>query len=144
MRSGNAHLDFDLGLAEKQSSENPVYYAQYAHARMSSIIENAASKDLHPDFTGSLLETDYEKDVLMQLHEFPTVITKAAVDRAPHQITLYVQKLAQTFHIFYNNCFVIDPNAPELSAQRLGLVHATKVVLANALNLIGVSSPTKM
>lgn len=144
MRSGNAHLDFDLGLAEKQSSENPVYYAQYAHARMSSIIDNAASKNLHPSFEGTLLETEYEKDVLMQLHEFPTIVTKAAVDRAPHQITLYVQKLAQTFHVFYNNCFVVDPNAPDLSAQRLGLVHATKVVVANALNLIGVSSPTKM
>lgn len=144
MRSGNAHLDFDLGLAEKQSSENPVYYAQYAHARMASIIDNAAGKNLHPNFEGTLLNTPFEKDVLLQLHEFPTVVTKAAVDRAPHQITLYLQKLAQTFHVFYNNCFVVDPTQPELSAQRLGLVNATKVVLANALHLIGVSSPTKM
>lgn len=144
MRSGNAHLDFDLGLAEKQSSENPVYYAQYAHARMMSILDNALGKGLSAKYTGDMLKTDYEKDVLLQLHEFPEVVIKAAEERAPHQISIYIQKLAQTFHVFYNNCYVVDPNESELSMQRLGLVNATRIVIKNALNLIGVLAPNKM
>lgn len=144
MRSGNAHLDFDLGLAEKQSSENPVYYAQYAHARMASIIDNANTKGITASYEGMLLKTEFEKDVMIQLHEFPDVVNKAADDRAPHQIALYVQKLAQTFHVFYNNCYVIDENELTLSSQRLGLVNATRIVLKNALNLIGVTAPNKM
>lgn len=143
-RSGDSHFDFDIGLAKTYSNDNPVYYAQYAHARMNSIINQANSIDTTKVDKFDLLVAPQEIDLIKQLVEFKQVIIDAAKNREPYQITIYIQKVAQLFHSFYNECRVVDENNLNLSAQRLLLVVATKTVLANALNLIGVSAPQKM
>lgn len=124
----------------------PVYYAQYAHARMCSILA-AANKDLKelPTITTyQLLITANEVNLMKQLGEFASIINESAATKEPYKIANYIQRVAQLFHSFYNECRVIDPNELELSVQRLQLVKATKIVLANALELIGVSAPEKM
>ncbi len=143
-RSGDSHFDFDIGLAKTYTNDNPVYYAQYAHARMNSIINQASSIDTTKVDKFDLLVAPQEIDLIKQLLEFKQVIIDAAKNREPYQITIYIQKVAQLFHSFYNECRVVDENNLNLSAQRLLLVVATKTVLANALNLIGVSAPQKM
>jgi len=143
-RSGDSHFDFDINLAKTYSNDNPVYYAQYAHARMNSIINQAAKIDTDGVVDFDLLIAPQEVDLIKQLVEFKQVILEAAKKREPYQITIYIQKVAQLFHSFYNVCRVVDENNLKLSAQRLLLVVATKTVVANALNLIGVSAPVSM
>lgn len=138
----DTHLDFDLGLAKKQSNDNPVYYAQYAHARICSIIRQAPVMKEVEDF--ALLTHDKEIALMKYINEFSNVISDAARTRAPHKVCNYIQKLAQHFHSFYNVCKVIDPEHEELSAQRLALLKATKITLNNALALIGVEAIEKM
>lgn len=145
MRSGDAQMDFDLDLAVSESSENPVYYAQYGHARISSIINQSAELA----FTAStenahLLTADREIDLLKKIGDFPQVVADAAKIRGPHRIATYIQDLAATFHSFYNAEKVLDVDNRELSEARLALVTATRTTLANALRLIGVSAPEKM
>lgn len=142
-RSGSTHLDFDIGLAQSQSNENPVYYAQYAHARMTSIIEKNTLELPEPP-TYADLSSLYETDLLLTLKEFPLVINDAAATREPYKVANYIQQLAQNFHAFYNECRVVDENNLVLSAERMRLVEATRVVLRQALNLIGVSAPDSM
>ena len=143
-RSGDSHFDFDISLAKTYSNDNPVYYAQYAHARMNSIITQAAKIDSSKVEKFDLLVTNQEVNLIKHLLEFKQVILDTAKMREPYQITIYIQKIAQLFHSFYNECRVVDENNLELSAQRLLLVKATKIVLANALNLIGVNAPQSM
>lgn len=141
MRSSDTHMDFDLDLAVSESNENPVYYAQYAHARISSILRQGGEVDTEANF--SLIDSEKEIDLLKKLGEFPQAVGEAAVKRVPHRVTNYIFELASTFHSFYNAEKVLDPEFPERSAARLGLVKAVKITLRNALALIGVSAPEK-
>ncbi|MEH7333318.1 arginine--tRNA ligase [Neobacillus drentensis] len=146
MRSSDTHLDFDLDLAVSQSNENPVYYAQYAHARICSILrageEQGIKVDTGADF--SLVGSEKEIDLLKKLGEFPAAVGEAALKRVPHRITNYIFELASAFHSFYNADKVLDLEQPERSKARLALVKAVKITLKNALALIGVSAPEKM
>src|SRR5699024_1004932 len=145
MRSGDTHMDFDLDLAVSESNENPVYYAQYAHARISSILRQAAASDLEASLEHlALLTAEHEIDLLKKVGDFPKVIADAAKARAPHRIANYIQELAATFHSFYNAEKVLDPTNRERSEARLALITATRTTLANALKLIGVSAPERM
>lgn len=141
-RALDTHLDFDLALAKKQSNDNPVYYAQYAHARICSILKQA--DDFPPCTSYDRLKDEKEVQLLKYINEFPGVVADAAKDRSPNKVCNYIQKLAAYFHSFYNACKVIDPNDKELSAQRLALLQATKITLKNALYLIGVEAIDKM
>ncbi|WP_419393251.1 arginine--tRNA ligase [Cytobacillus praedii] len=146
MRSADTHMDFDLDLAVSQSNENPVYYAQYAHARISSILrqgeEQGMTVDSQADF--SLISSEKEMDVLKKLGEFPQAVGEAAGKRLPHRITNYIFELASTFHSFYNAEKVLDADHPERTKARLALIKAVQTSLKNALALIGVSAPEKM
>lgn len=141
-RAVDTHLDFDLGLAKKQSNDNPVYYAQYAHARICSILRQAPEMAEATEF--ELLTHEKEIALMKYINEFTNVVSDAARTRAPHKVCNYIQKLAQHFHSFYNVCKVIDMEHEELSAQRLALLKATKITLKNALDLIGVEAIEKM
>ncbi|MEG0981603.1 MAG: arginine--tRNA ligase [Erysipelotrichaceae bacterium] len=141
-RAVDTHLDFDIGLAKKRSSDNPVYYAQYAHARMCSIIRQAPA--LKPVTAYDLLTDEKELALLKHINEFAGMIGDAAATRMPNKVCNYIQKLAQYFHSFYNSCHVLDDKNPELSNQRLALLFASKITLKNALNLIGISAPETM
>ena len=142
MRATSGHLDFDMDLAKEQSSNNPVYYAQYAHARLCSILEQVG--DIKLDLSGSKLEKASELNVLKHLAAFPGVVLDAAEDRAPFKITNYIHELAELVHAFYSECRVIDRDNLEVSASRLALCQASKQVMKNALSLIGVSAPNHM
>jgi arginyl-tRNA synthetase len=146
MRSADTHMDFDLDLAVSESNENPVYYAQYAHARICSILRAGEEQGIHVDSSAdfSLVASEKEIDLLKKLGEFPQAVGEAAVKRMPHRISNYIFELASTFHSFYNAEKVLDPEHPERTKARLGLVKAVQVSLRNALALIGVSAPEKM
>ena len=140
-RAVDTHLDFDLGLARTQSNENPVYYAQYAHARICSILRQAEVKRLE---TYDLLTSEKEVDLLKHINEFTGVVADAALTRSPNKICNYVQKLAQYFHSFYGAHKIMDASQPELTAQRLAVLEATRITMKNALELVGVSAPERM
>ena len=142
MRAASGHLDFDLDLAVKQSSDNPVYYAQYAHARLSSVLNSAS--DIKIDETGSLLKEFSELELAKKLASFEDVVKIASKERAPYKITNYIHELAEKVHAFYTECRVIDRDNIEVTSARLGLCLASKIVLKNALYLVGVSAPEKM
>lgn len=143
--AGDTHMDFDLDLAVSQSNENPVYYAQYAHARISSIIRAAAEQGYTATLENlNLLTAEKEEEVLKKVGVFPQIVADAAKHRTPHRIANYIQELAATFHSFYNAEKVINPDNKELTEARLALITAVKTTLANALKLIGVSAPEKM
>jgi arginyl-tRNA synthetase len=146
-RSIDATIDFDLDLVKSESQENPVYYVQYQHARTCSILRNASAKgtDKGPieeaDFT--LLTHEGEALLIRKLSEFPDLIEESARLRAPHRLTHYAQALASQFSAFYRDCRVISEDA-ELSKARLWLVDATRQVLANTVQLLGVNAPESM
>ncbi len=144
MRSSDTHLDFDLDLAKKQSSENPVYYIQYAHARIGSVFENALARRVHPssEFLKLLVHPD-EIDITNKLLQFPEVILDSALTLAPHKVAFYLQNMASDFHVYYNRCRIIT-DSPELSSARLFFVNCIKTVLANGLMLLGLSTPERM
>ncbi len=145
MRSGDSHMDFDLDLAVSQSNENPVYYSQYAHARICSILRQAAEQN----FTAStehleLLIDEKEIEVLKKIGDFPQVIADAAKLRAPHRVTTYIHELASNFHSFYNANKVLDASNEDMTRARLALIEGVKTTLANALKTVGVQAPEKM
>ncbi|WP_336989829.1 arginine--tRNA ligase [Bacillus infantis] len=146
MRSADTHMDFDLDLAVSQSNDNPVYYAQYAHARISSILRQGEEQGLalSRDADFSLISAEKEIDLLKKLGEFPQAVAEAAEKRMPHRITNYIFELASAFHSFYNAEKVLDSENPEKTKARLGLIKAVQTALRNALKLIGVSAPEKM
>ncbi|MDR4316907.1 arginyl-tRNA synthetase [Niallia circulans] len=146
MRSADTHLDFDLDLAVSQSNENPVYYAQYAHARISSILRQGKEQgiELTDELNAALITAEKEFDLLKKLGEFPQAVGEAALKRMPHRITNYIYDLASTFHSFYNAEKVLDADNLERTKARLALIQATQITLRNALALIGVSAPEKM
>lgn len=143
-KAASSRFDFDLDLATSKSNDNPVFYAQYAHARMCSILAQAKKLDIELTDHFELIKEDKEIELVKHINEFRNVIIDSATSRAPHKIANYIQKLAQLFHSFYGECKVLDVENKELSAQRLALVEATRITLKNALNLIGVSAPEKM
>lgn len=146
MRSQDAHLDFDMDLAISKSNENPVFYVQYAHARICSIFrkaeENSIALDLNAaDLSG--LTSEKETDLLKHLGAFPKEIGEAAAALAPHRVVRYVYDLATLLHSFYNAEQVITDN-PGLTQARLALMKAVQITIQNSLRLIGVSAPERM
>ena len=144
-RGATSSIDFDIELAKKQSNENPVYYVQYAHARIASIVRKASDTGLAPaaDVTGSLAEPP-EAALARAVSRFPEVIEDAVAAEETHGITAYATELATTFHGFYRDARVVDADAPERSAARLALAVAARTTLANALGLLGISAPESM
>lgn len=143
--AGDSHMDFDLDLAVSQSNENPVYYAQYAHARINSILRAAGEQGYAASLDNlNLLVAEKETDVLKKVGAFPQIVADAAKHRTPHRIANYIQELAATFHSFYGAEKVINADNKELTEARLALITAVKTTLANALRLIGVSAPESM
>ena len=145
MRSTDSQLDFDIELAKEQSNENPVYYVQYAHARISSIVRFAETEDI--DLSGDIdyrrLETEPELDLIRKLAEWPEVLERAARQRALHPLTAYAQELAAAFHYFYTKCRVVTDDK-ELSTARMALCDATRTVLRGVLTVLGVAAPERM
>lgn len=146
MRSNDSPLDFDIDLAKKQSNENPVYYVQYAHARICTMLEQAAEKGFHldADYDAKVLTNEKELDLLKHIATFPQVVIDAAEKEAPNRITQYVYDLASLLHSFYNAEKVINEDDVPLTKARLALMKAVQITIANALNIIGVSAPNKM
>jgi arginyl-tRNA synthetase len=144
-RAFTTGIDFDLELAKKQSNENPVYYVQYAHARAASILRNAAELGATPDASrsGELLVHPAELALVRHLLELPDTVTQAADRRETHEVPRYAYELATAFSAFYRDCKVLSED-PDLTAARLALVAATRSVIANALDLLGISAPDSM
>jgi arginyl-tRNA synthetase len=142
----DATIDFDLDLAVEQSEKNPVYYVQYAHARVASVLRYAAELgwDLETPGDVSLLTHESELTLIRKMLELPEVLAQAATQMAPHHLTFYAQDLAATFHAFYRDCRVVDSEAPEQTQARLMLVQAARLTLARALELLGVTAPERM
>ena len=141
MRSTDSHLDFDLELAKEESTNNPVYYVQYAHARIHSIIANSELEA--DDEKLDLLTHEAEIDLMKMLAKFPEEIKLSAESRQPHHLTTYAYDLATAFHSFYNNCRV-NTDSTELAQARLYLVNAARQVLKNVLTLLGITAPEQM
>lgn len=145
-RSNDSQLDFDVELARSQSNDNPVYYVQYAHARICTMLKQAEAKGIEVKqvFDSSLLTSEKELDLLKKMGEFPQVIVDAAEKHTPQKITQYVFDLASLLHSFYNAEKVLDTENIELTNARLALMKAVRTTIANGLNLIGVTAPEKM
>lgn len=135
-------LDFDMDLARSSSNDNPVFYAQYAHARICTILKS--SGDLQELDNYTRLVHAKEIELMKLLNEFPSVVADAAATRQVHKVPNYIHTLAQTFHSFYGAVKVKDESQPELTQERLHLLDATRITLANALDIIGVSAPESM
>ena len=145
MRGMNAHLDFDLDLAADQSDKNPVFYLQYAHARICNIISRANDKGiiLNESFDHSLLDHEDEINLLKYLSRFPDFVELGYENLEPQTIANYLQELSGYFHKFYSKCRVItDDN--ELTMSRIALIYATRTVLANGFSILGISAPERM
>lgn len=148
--STDSQIDLDLDLWASSSSDNPVYYVQYAHARLSSIVRNAGDLGITPDIdvlVPELLDTPQEGDLLRALAEYPRLVTRAAELREPHRVARYLEDTASKFHKFYDVCRVLpmgDEEVADVHRSRLVLVAATRQVLANGLGLLGVGAPDRM
>ena len=149
-RAASSPIDFDIELARKQSSDNPVYYVQYGSARIASVLRNAEELGIdwrNAPFDPALLSNERENDLLGVLAEFPRVVASAAELREPHRIARYLERLATAYHRFYDVCRVLpmgeEPVEP-LNIARLWLCAASRQVLVNGLTLLGVSAPERM
>ena len=145
MRNPDSHLDFDLDLAKEQSSDNPVYYVQYAHARINSILKatgKAVPKAAECDLT--LLKEEAELELIRKIANLPTEIAYAAEQLEPYRMARYATELATLFHSFYNSCRVINEDDEALTNARLVLVNAARITLRNVLTMLGVSAPERM
>jgi arginyl-tRNA synthetase len=147
--SVDSPIDLDLDLWTRASSDNPVYYVQYAHARIASLLRHAADLGIArgEDFDPGLLTHEREGDLLRALGEFPEIVSTAAELREPHRVARYLEELAGVYHKFYDACRVLPlagESATDLTTARLWLVEASRVVLANGLGLLGVSAPDRM
>ena len=146
LRKPEQHMDFDLDLAKSQSSDNPVYYVQYAHARICSVFRQLGEKGIDVDLAGadhSLLVEPREADLLQRLSRYPETVEAAACNYEPHQVAYYLRELANDFHTYYNAHPFIAA-AADLRLARLSLIDASRQVLANGLGLLGVSAPERM
>ncbi len=149
-RKADSHLDFDLDLAKEQSSENPVFYVQYAFARISSLFRQAAEKEVlssESEVQGvdlSVLQEDHEISVIKKILQYPMVFEGAALACEPHRITYYLQELAGVFHAYYYKHKIILDDNKALSLARLSLCRGVKIVLEEGLGILGVSAPERM
>ncbi|GAA3244181.1 arginine--tRNA ligase [Pseudonocardia petroleophila] len=140
-------LDLDLDVLSKRSNDNPVFYVQYAHARLASLARNAADLGMEPGAAYGLLEHPREGDLIRTIGEFPAVVRSAAELREPHRVARYLETLAAAYHKFYDACRVLpmgDEEVSDLHRARLALCVAARQVLANGLDLLGVSAPERM
>jgi arginyl-tRNA synthetase len=147
--STDSPLTLDIELITRQTQDNPVFYVQYAHARIASLLRNASDLDIArgDDFDPSLLSHEREHELLKALGEFPRVVATAAELREPHRVARYLEDLAGVYHRFYDSCRVLphgDEPVTDLTRARLWLVEASRVVLANGLHLLGVTAPDRM
>lgn len=146
-RKSDAHLNFDLALAKEQSNKNPVYYVQYAHARICSIFSKAEEKGIKPteidktDF--SLLDTEEELSIMRKIYQFQEIIEVIANTREPHHLTFYLKELVTLFHKYYNEHPILGDNS-RLTDSRLALCMAIRIVLRNGMRLLGISAPERM
>ena len=145
MRAAGTHLEFDIELAQEQSEKNPVYYVQYAHARIASIIRFAESEGLQDRENPNLAKLVHESEInlIKQLMEFPGTVQRCAVSYETQHLCTYLDGVAVAFHKFYHDCRVVTEDR-ELSAARLALCKATRQVLANGFSIIGITAPEKM
>jgi arginyl-tRNA synthetase len=144
-RGHTSGIDFDIELAKKQSAENPVYYVQYAHARIASILRKAAAAGLAPiDSVAEGLSGGPEAALAREVVRLPEVVEDAVAAKETQGVTAFATDLATAFHAFYRDARVVDPDEPERSRRRLTLVEATRITLANALGLLGISAPESM
>ena len=145
MRSMNTHLDFDLNLAKDQSDKNPVFYLQYAYARICNIIRHGEGQNykFSDNFDATLLNQSSEIKLLKLMSNFPTMMETALDTLEPQIIANYLQELASSFHKFYGNCKVITEDK-NISQARLGLINGTKIILSTGLSILGISAPEKM
>ncbi len=140
-------LVLDIEQITKKSSDNPVFYVQYAHARVSSLLRNAADLGLEPESHPELLTHEKEGELLRALAALPGVVASAAQLREPHRVARYLEETAASYHRFYDNCRILprgDEQVGDLHRARLWLNDATRVVIANGLDLLGVSAPERM
>jgi arginyl-tRNA synthetase len=143
-------MTLDLELLVKHTNDNPVFYVQYAHARIASVLRNAKERGIawrEGEFDPSLLSAEPERDLLGVLEQFPSVVATAAELREPHRVARYLETLAGAYHRFYDNCRVLpgsDEATTSINIARLWLCAATRQTLANGLELCGVSAPEKM
>lgn len=145
MYSSDTHMNFDLGLAEERSQKNPVFYVEYAHARLASILRKAEEAGLGAGEADlSLLTHEKERLLIRELMAFQELIESVAEEYAVHKLPQYAIRLADRLHSFYDQCTVIDPEHEEVSLARLSLVRATKAVLGETLALMGIEAPEKM
>ena len=144
-RSADSQMDFDLDLAKEQSDENPVYYIQYAHARICSILRFAQELDYEAGDV-RLLNSAPELTLIRKMMRLPEIIQMAAANLAPHHLPYYAYDLAGAFHAFYRDCRVVssEPGDLEISRARLKLVSACRIVLARVLQIMGMSAPEQM
>jgi arginyl-tRNA synthetase len=146
-RRCDSHLDFDLEVAKRTSSDNPVYYVQYAHARICSVFREAAARGVEmPKFSDvdlSLLEDSSEERLVREISRFPEETAQAASNLEPHRIAFYAASLAEAFHSFYNTQKILG-ESNDIMKARLLLADAARVTIANTLGLLGVSAPEKM
>jgi arginyl-tRNA synthetase len=144
-RAHTSGIDLDIELAKKQSSDNPVYYVQYAHARVASILRKAAANDLAPAAAvEGTLSGAPEAALARVVVRLPEVVEDAAAAQETHGVTAYATELATAFHAFYRDARVVDPAEPDRSRARLALAEATRITLANTLGLLGISAPDEM
>jgi arginyl-tRNA synthetase len=147
MRAAGSHLEFDVELAREQSDKNPVYYVQYAHARIASILRFAIQQDIDiSDFDESsldVLQHDEEIRLIKVLLRFPTVVERSTAALAPHHVCEYLREVAAQFHKFYQECRIVG-GPKELEIPRLMLALATKRILAGGCSILGVSAPESM
>ena len=141
LRSADAHMQFDVDLAKQQSSENPVYYVQYAHARLANVLSFGAGAEDDPAL--SRLDSEWELELMRIMLRWPDVVREAAEALEPHRLAFYTDELAAAVHRFYKNCRVVTDDRP-LTAARLLLARAVRQTLANALGVMGVAAPERM
>lgn len=148
MRSHETHMDFDIDLATKQNDENPVFYVQYAHARICSVIAKAESagfvRDDNNPTDAALLTHETELALIMKILDLPIEVARCAKDYGVHRLTTYAIELARTYHHFYDACRVVQPEEPALTLARLNLCHAARTGLRAVFTLLGVSAPERM
>jgi arginyl-tRNA synthetase len=148
-RSHDTTIDLDLDLARRQSNDNPVYYVQYAHARIASILRKAGDDpikralEIDPATAAAPVEPA-ERVLLKRLLELPAEVTEAAERRAPHRLCAYATSVAADFHAFYRDCKVLGNEDPDLEATRLATCLVAKRAIARVLGLVGISAPERM
>ncbi len=146
LRKSEQHMDFDLDLAKSKTNENPVYYIQYAHARICSVFRQANEKEIevdHGQANLSLLTEGIEKNIIKELSRYKSVLESSAIQYEPHQLAYYLRDLSTHFHSYYNACkFIVEDK--HLTQARLSLIHATRQILINGLSILGVSAPESM